>query len=222
MVSSTTTIEHDASHISINALRLPTKAANRVPREAVDLPLTLSESHILEAAHSQYLEYLDGDLAQTLDIESVLVICWLLVVHGFSPVRSMYLEFHPGSNLCYVDKFQSGSNFGALEFSAERSLKDLVRDFCLLKAGSNPVDPDDVPASNEMKHFLTSAIRYAGGLPNLQEAPPFANSDVMPAPTHSNCSVKLTSAFPDLRAKADAQCDKQQGQAARKSRFHIA
>lgn len=182
MVSSTTTIEHDASRISINAPRLPTKASNRVPREVVELPLTLSESHILEAAQSQYLEYLDGDLAQNLDIESVLVICWLLVVHGFSPVRSMYLEFHPGSNLCYVDKFQPGSNYDGLEFSTDRPLKDLVRDFCLLKAGSKPVDPDDVPGSNEMIHFLTSAIRYAGDLPNLQEAPPFANSNVFVDP----------------------------------------
>jgi hypothetical protein len=180
MVPSITTLDYDAAHISINALKLPKKATTKLPREVVDLPLTLCESHILEAANSQYLEYLDKELAQTLDIESILTVCWLLVVNGFSPARTMYLEFHPGSNLCYLDdKFLPGTNSRALEFSSERPLKDLVRDFCLIKAGLSSIDPDGVPASDKQKHFLTSAIRYAGDLPNLQEVPPFVNSNVL-------------------------------------------
>lgn len=133
--------------------------------------------HILEAAKSQYLEYLDPELAQTLDFESVLVVCWLLVVHGFSPVRTMYLEFHPGSNLCYIDGKSQGADSYALEFSSERPLKDLVRDFCRIKAGISSTDPDEGWTSDERNH-LTSAVRYAGDRPSLRTAPLSANSNV--------------------------------------------
>ncbi|KAJ5484553.1 AMP-dependent synthetase/ligase [Penicillium expansum] len=143
MVPSITTLEHGSSIIPINTWRLSKKAPLPIPQAFVDLPLTLSESHILEAANSQYLEYLDPELTEGLDIESVLVVCWLLVVHGFSPVRTMYLEFHPGSNLCYIDGKSQGIDSYALEFSSERPLKDIVRDFCRIKAGISPTDPDE-------------------------------------------------------------------------------
>lgn len=166
-----------SSIIPINTLKLPKKAPSHT-QDSVDLPLTLCESHILEAANSQYLEYLDPELARGLDIESILVVCWLLVVHGFSPVRTMYLEFHPGSNLCYIDGKCQGTDSHALGFSVERPLKDLVRDFCLIKAGINSGDPDEGWASDDKNHLLTSAVRYGGDRPNLEKAPLSANSKV--------------------------------------------
>lgn len=177
MVPSITTLEHGSSIIPINTWRLSKKAPPPIPQAFVDLPLTLSESHILEAANSQYLEYLDPELTEGLDIESVLVVCWLLVVHGFSPVRTMYLEFHPSSNLCYIDGKSQGIDSYALEFSSERPLKDIVRDFCRIKAGISPTDPDEGWTSDERNH-LTSAVRYAGDGPKLQKAPVSSNSNV--------------------------------------------
>lgn len=176
MAPSVTTLEHGLSVIPISSVKLP-KKASQIPQESVDLSLTLCESHILEAAKSQYLEYLSPELAQELDIESILVVCWLLVLNGFSPVRTTYLEFHPQSNLCYIDDERQGVNSSALEFSSERPLKDLVRDFCLIKAGI-PTDPDDGSAVDGRNHFLSSAFRYAGDRPSLQEAPLSANSKV--------------------------------------------
>lgn len=177
MAPSIATLEHESSVIPTNGFKLPKKAPPPIPQGFVDIPLTLCESHILEAANSQYLEYLDPELAQTLDFESVLVVCWLLVVHGFSPVRTMYLEFHPGSNLCYIDGKSQGTDSYALEFSSERPLKDLVRDFCRIKAGISSTDPDEGWTSDETNH-LTSAVRYAGDRPNLRRAPLSANSNV--------------------------------------------
>ncbi|KAJ5200546.1 hypothetical protein N7491_008647 [Penicillium cf. griseofulvum] len=175
MAPSITTLEHEYSVIP-NTLKLK-KVPIPVP-QVVDLPLTLSESHIVEAANSQYLEYLDPRLDQGLDIESVLVVCWLLVVHGFSPVRTMYLAFHAGSNLCYIDGESQGINSRALEFSPERPLKDLVRDFYLVKAGINSTDPDEGSSSDEKNRLLTSVVRYAGDRKVLQEAPLPANSKI--------------------------------------------
>ncbi|KAJ5556170.1 AMP-dependent synthetase/ligase [Penicillium frequentans] len=177
MAPSITTLEHGLSVIPISSVKLPKKAPTQIPQEFVDLSLTLCESHILEAAKSQYLEYLGPELAQELDIESILVVCWLLVLNGFSPVRTTYLEFHPQSNLCYIDDERQGVNSSALEFSSERPLKDLVRDFCLIKAGI-PTDPDDGSAVDGRNHFLSSAFRYAGDRPTLQEAPLSANSKI--------------------------------------------
>ena len=177
MAPSIATLEHESSIIPINGFKLPKKVPPPIPQGFVDIPLTLCESHILEAANSQYLEYLDPELAQTLDFESVLVVCWLLVVHCFSPVRTMYLEFHPGSNLCYIDGKSQGTDSYALEFSSERPLKDLVRDFCRIKAGISSTDPDEEWTSDERNH-LTSAIRYAGDRPNLRRASLSANSNV--------------------------------------------
>lgn len=179
MAPSIATLEHGSSIIPINALKLPKKAPSQIPQESVDLPLTLCESHILEAANSQYSEYLDPELAQGFDIESVLVVCWLLVIRGFSPVRTMYLEFHPGSNLCYIDGKSQGTDSYALEFSLERPLKDLVRDFCCIKAGVHSTGPDEAWASDDRNHLLTSAVRYAGDHPNLQKAPLSANPNVL-------------------------------------------
>ncbi|KAJ6103633.1 hypothetical protein N7486_003855 [Penicillium sp. IBT 16267x] len=178
MAPSVTTLEHGPSIIPINAVKLPKKAPPQIPQESVDLSLTLCESHILEAANSQYLEYMSPELAQELDIESILIVCWLLVLHGFSPVRTTYLEFHPQSNLCYIDGEPQGINSCALEFSSERPLKDLVRDFCRIKAGIDSTDPDEGSASDGRNHFLSSAIRYAGDRPSLQEAPLSANSKI--------------------------------------------
>ncbi|KAJ5797150.1 uncharacterized protein N7518_005690 [Penicillium psychrosexuale] len=177
MVPSITRLEHVSSIIPINTLKLPKKAPSHT-QGSVDLPLTLCESHILEAANSQYLEYLDPELAHGLDIESILVVCWLLVVHGFSPVRTMYLEFHPGSNLCYIDGKCQGTDSHALGFSVGRPLKDLVRDFCLIKAGINSSDPEEGWTSDERNHLLTSAVRYGGDHPNLEKAPLSANSKI--------------------------------------------
>ena len=177
MAPSIATLDHGSSIIPINGFKLP-KRPPQIPHQSVDLPLTLGESHILEAANSQYSQYLDPDLARTLDIEAVLVACWLVVVHGFSPVRTMYLEFHPGSNLCYIDGKSQGPDSCALEFSSERPLKDLVRDLCLIKAGIKSTSPEEGWASDERNHFLTSAVRYAGDRPNLQTAPLSANSKV--------------------------------------------
>lgn len=177
MAPSIATLEHESSIIPINGSKLPKKAPPPIPQGSVDIPLTLCESHILEAANSQYLEYLDPELAQSLDFESVLIVCWLLVIHGFSPVRTMYLEFHPGSNLCYIDGKSQGTDSHALEFSSERPLKDLVRDFCRIKAGISSTDPDEGWTSDERNH-LTSAVRYAGDCPNLRRAPLSANSNV--------------------------------------------
>jgi hypothetical protein len=191
MAPSITTLEHEYSVIP-NALKLK-KAPIPVP-QVVDLPLTLSESHIVEAANSQYLEYLNPGLDQGLDIESVLVVCWLLVVHGFSPVRTMYLAFHDASNLCYIDGESQGANSRALEFSAERPLKDLVRDFCLIKAGLNSTDPDEGSSSDEKNRLLTSVVRYAGERKVLQEAPLPANSKVPLTRDHTYLlTVELTS-----------------------------
>lgn len=184
MAPSITTLEHGPSVIPISSLKLPRKAPTQIPQESVDLSLTLCESHILEAANSQYLEYLGPELAQKLDIESILVVCWLLVLNGFSPVRTTYLEFHPQSNLCYIDGERQGIDSSALEFSSERPLKDLVRDFCLIKAGINPPDPDEGSAADGRNHFLSSAIRYAGDRPTLQEAPLSAKSKVLFTHTH--------------------------------------
>ncbi|KAJ5655199.1 hypothetical protein N7507_007149 [Penicillium longicatenatum] len=178
MAPSITSLEHGPSVIPISSVKLPKKVPTQLPQESVDLSLTLSDSHILEAAHSQYLEYLTPELARELDLESILVVCWLLVLHGFSPVRTMYLEFHPGSNLCYIDGERQGIDSCALEFSSERPLKDLVRDFCLIKAGTDSTDADEGSASDGRNHFLSSAIRYAGDRPTLQEAPTSANSKI--------------------------------------------
>ncbi|CAP96181.1 hypothetical protein E8E15_002197 [Penicillium rubens] len=178
MAPSIATLDHGSSIIPINGFKLPKRPPPQIPQQLVDLPLTLGESHILEAANSQYLDYLDPELARILDIEAILVACWLVVVHGFSPVRTMYLEFHPGSNLCYIDGKSQGPDSYALEFSTERPLKDLVRDFCLIKAGIKPTNPDEGWASDERTHFLTSAVRYAGDRPNLQNAPLSANSKI--------------------------------------------
>lgn len=198
MAPSIATLDHGSSIISINALKLSKKAPTQIPQEFVDLPLTLCESYILEAANSQYLEYLDPELTQSLDIESVLIVCWLLVVHGFSPLRTMYLEFHPESNLCYMDGKSHGTNSYALEFSLERPLKDLVRDFCLIKTGVTSTDPGERFASDERNHLLTSAIRYGGDRPTLQEAPPSANSKVLFTCAHSLPPSPLLSSKTDL------------------------
>lgn len=211
MAPSIATLEHEPSIISINGFKPSKKAPPPIPQGFVDIPLTLCESHILEAANSQYLEYLDPELAQSLDFESVLVVCWLLVVHGFSPVRTMYLEFHPGSNLCYIDGKSQGTDSYALEFSPERPLKDLVRDFCRIKAGISSTDPDEGWTSNERNH-LTSAVRYAGDRPNLRRAPLSANSNVPFTCLHS--FIPSPAAEADLflgldpQSKVDAQCDK--------------
>ncbi|KAJ5606823.1 hypothetical protein N7537_003442 [Penicillium hordei] len=177
MAPSIATLEHESSMIPINGFKLPKKAPPPIPQGFVDITLTLCESHILEAANSQYLEYLDPELAQSLDFETILVVCWLLVVHGFSPVRTMYLEFHPGSNLCYIDGKSQGTDSYALEFSPDRPLKDLVRDFCRIKAGISTTEPDEGWTSDERNH-LTSAVRYAGDRPNLGWAPLSANSNI--------------------------------------------
>ncbi|KAJ6185139.1 hypothetical protein N7519_006440 [Penicillium mononematosum] len=178
MAPSIATLDHGSSIVPINGFKLPKRPPPQIPQQFVDLPLTLGEPHILEAANSQYLEYLDPELARILDIEAVLVACWLVVVHGFSPVRTMYLEFHPESNLCYIDGKSQGLDSYALEFSSERPLKDLVRDFCLIKAGIKSTSPDEGWASDERTHFLNSAVRYAGDRPNLQKAPLSANSKI--------------------------------------------
>jgi hypothetical protein len=166
MAPSIATLDHGSSVIPTNGFKLPKRPPPQVPQQ------------ILEAANSQYLEYLDPELARILDIEAILVACWLVVVHGFSPVRTMYLEFHPGSNLCYIDGKSQGPDSYALEFSSERPLKDLVRDFCLIKAGIKSTNSDEGWASDERTHFLTSAVRYAGDRPNLEKAPLSANSKV--------------------------------------------
>ncbi|KAJ6002427.1 hypothetical protein N7451_004974 [Penicillium sp. IBT 35674x] len=200
MAPSITALEHGPSVIPLSSVKLPKKAPTQIPQESVDLSLTLCEPHILEAARSQYLEYLNPELAQELDIESILVICWLLVLHGFSPVRTTYLEFHPQSNLCYIDDERQGIHSSALEFSSERPLKDLVRDFCLVKAGINSTCPDEGSAVDGRNHFLSSAFRYAGDRPTLQEAPLSANSKI-PNPklmlnvTNNNGKLNASLAF---------------------------
>jgi hypothetical protein len=178
MAPSIAPLEHGSTIRPTNLLKLPKKAPTEMPQELVDLPLTLCESHILEAASSQYLEYLDPELARGFDIDSVLIVCWLLVLHGFSPVRTMYLQLHPGSNLCYIDSKCQGTNSSALEFALESPLKDFVRDFCLLRAGIDSSDPDEGSASDGQNHFLTSAIRYTGDHPALQHTPLSVNSKV--------------------------------------------
>lgn len=193
MAPSVTSLEHERSVIPINTLKLSKRAPTQVPQQVVDLPLTLSESHVVEAANSQYLEYLDPELDQGLDIESVLVVCWLLVVYGFSPVRTMYLAFHAGSNLCHIDGKSQGANSRALEFSSERPLKDLVRGFCRIKAGITSSDPDEGSASDEKIHLLTSVIRYAGDRKALQEAPLPGNSKVSLNRDHAYFSPRLSS-----------------------------
>jgi hypothetical protein len=178
MAPSIAALEHGSTVRPTSLMKLPKKAPTDILQEIVDLPLTLCESHILEAANSQYLEYLDPELAQELDIESVLIVCWVLVLHGFSPVRSMYFRFHPDSNLCYIDSKCQGTNSSTLEFHLERPLKDLVRDFCLIKAGITSTDPEEGSVSEGTDHFLASAIRYTSDLQALQEVPLSANSKV--------------------------------------------
>lgn len=155
------------------------KVTNLSPGTVVDLPLTLNTSHIVEAARSHYAEYLDEKLAHSLDIEAVLNICWLLVVHCFSPSRVMYLEFHPGSNFCYIsDTFEQGAKSYGLEFAPDRQLRDLVRDFCRIKAGLTSPHAGNDLAPDTQGRFLSSAIRYAGDQSSLQEAPQVVNSTV--------------------------------------------
>ncbi|KAJ5758649.1 hypothetical protein N7520_005805 [Penicillium odoratum] len=179
MAPSITSVDYDVARLPSIAPRLFTKAVSQNPRGSVDLALTLHESHILEAAKSQYLGFLEPEIAHILDIETVLDVCWLLVVHCFSPVRAMYLEFHTGSNFCYInDTFQPGSDCYALEFSSERPLKEIVQDFCRIKARLDSVPLDDGPAPDKQKRFLTSAIRYAADLRTLHEAPAFVNSKI--------------------------------------------
>lgn len=181
MAPSLTAIEH----YPLNGTTAPTVASYKtkttVPNHGavVDLPLTLNTSHIFEAAHSQYADHLDEGLAQSLDIETVLNICWLLVVHCFSPSRVMYLEFHPGSNFCYIsDTFERGGDSYALEFIPDRPLKDLVRDFCRIKAGLTSTHSGVDLAPDTQGRFLSSAIRCAGDQSSLQEAPKVVNSAV--------------------------------------------
>ncbi|KAJ5899992.1 hypothetical protein N7495_004736 [Penicillium taxi] len=162
-----TTVKHDVSRdvlaISTNP-RLSTKSTNSIPKEVVKLPITLDASHIVEAAKSQYLEHLDPELAKMVDIEVILDFCWLLVVHCFSPVRAMYLRFDAGSNACYIDDtLQPGTDSHVIEFAGERQLKDVVFNFCRVKAGLRTIDADSGPAPDKQNNFLTSAIRYTSG-----------------------------------------------------------
>ncbi|KAJ5974922.1 hypothetical protein N7481_008629 [Penicillium waksmanii] len=161
MAPSITSLERERSVIPINTLELSKKAPTQVTQQAIDLPLTLSEAYVVEAVNSQYLEYLDPELGQGLEIDSVLVVCWLLVIYGFSPVRTMYLTFHAGSNLCYIDGKSQDVNSRAVEFSSKHSLKDLVRDFCRIKEGMNLPDPEEGSTSDEKNHPLASVVHYA-------------------------------------------------------------
>ncbi|KAJ5925142.1 AMP-dependent synthetase/ligase [Penicillium verhagenii] len=179
MAPAITTVDYDVTRLPQTAPRFITKGSGLITREFVDLSLTLDESHILNAAESQYLEHLDPECAEELNIETILDVCWLLVINCFSPSRAMFLNFHPESNFCYVDDtFQPGKNCHALDFSTERSLKEIVQDFCRIKTGLDLVSLDDGPAPDKQKRFLTSAIRYAADLVTLHEAPPFVNSKI--------------------------------------------
>jgi hypothetical protein len=159
-------------------LKLSKKAPTQAPQQVVDLPLTLSEAHIVEAANSHYLEYLDPELDQGFDIESVLVVCWLLVIHCFSPVRNMYLAFYAASNICCIDGKRQGVNSRALEFSSELPLKDLVRDYFRIKVDMTLPDSEEESTSDEKNHLLPSVVHYARERKALQEAPLPGNSTV--------------------------------------------
>jgi hypothetical protein len=129
--------------------------------------------------HSQYRRHLDERLALAINIETVFNICWSLVINCFSPSRVIYLELHPSSNSCYIsDTFKPNSESYSLEFTADRLLKDLVRDFCRVKAGLSFALPGDSLPPDSQGRFLSSAIRYTDDQFHFHEAPHVVNSTV--------------------------------------------
>ena len=143
-------------------LILPCKAdSSRASKDAVSLTLDLGAKEFLEKARLQLKDSLGPQLAPSLNIGTVLNVCWIITARCFSPARVIYLDFHHQSGLCHIsDSYSSGRNTTCLEIDVEKGAGDLIRNCLLIEANLSTRPTEDNFCSDSQKNFLRSAVRY--------------------------------------------------------------
>lgn len=143
-------------------LILPCKAdSSRTSKDAVSLTLDLGAKDFLEKARLQSKDSLGPQLAHSLNISTVLNVCWIIAARCFSPAREIYLEFHPKTGLCHIsDSNSSGRGTSCLEIDVEKGAAELIRNCLLIETNVSTKSTEDNSCSDSQKNFLRSAVRY--------------------------------------------------------------